>query len=328
MSYKIFTKKAYFYIVDNDDNREYSGLSKDVKVFRGLTTSTKFNFTGVDEWVPTKSLDLTDLQDETGAAYTAETFVNFYERYTGLGLVDVSTQSSTSPLVLVKASEPVAETTLSALAVFDAKTFTVTSPTGAAIGQQLTLFSPLGNRVSFFQILNVVGSVITVDSPIDFAYEIGAFATFGNTNMAVDGSVTPRVFGIRNPTAQDINLTVDFTRMILSMELSSAGNLSTFGNIAKLEKGLVCRFNDDYSYNIFNVKDNRELDNIMYDLKFIDAKGPAPEGLSGRFTFEKLGSVIRLKPFEDLLFIVQDDLTTGADITKFEIMLGGAGVTL
>ena len=40
---------------------------------------------------------------------------------------------------------------------------------------------------------------------------------------------------------------------------------------------------------------------------------------------EKLGSVVRLAPFEDLQFIVQDDLT---GITTFEILLQGAGVTI
>ena len=110
------------------------------------------------------------------------------------------------------------------------------------------------------------------------------------------------------------------------MQTTSLGTYSQFGNIAKLTKGLVCRFVNGTTLNIFNAKDNRELDNLMFDLKFIPSQGGAPDGLSGRLTFSKLGAVIRLRPFEDLQYIVQDDLTLGANITKFEISVQGAGV--
>jgi hypothetical protein len=242
--------------------------------------------------------------------------------------MDVVMQSSTSPLLILKASELLLETTLTVQSVEDEYEFTVASVVGVSIGDQLTMYSVGANRVSSYTVLNIVSSVITVDSPIDYAYEIGDFAQFGNTNMAVDGSVTPVIFGIRNPTAQDIELSVDFTRMIVSMQTTTLGNLSLFGNIAALDKGLVCRFVDGRKQNIFNVKTNRELDNIMFDFKFIPTQGAAQDGLSGRFTFEKLGSVIRLRPFEDLQFIVQDDLTDGSGITIFEIIVEGAGVTV
>jgi len=252
-----------------------------------------------------------------------EDFLNL--KLGGQVTMDVVSQSSTSPLVIIQATNLIAETTLSALAVEDAKTFTVTSAAGAVVGDVMTVYSEDNNRVSFFRILDIATNVITVDNPIDFAYEIGSFAQFGSSEMAVDGSVTPVIFGIRNPTAQDIALQVDFTRMILSMQLSSAGDYDEFGNITKLTNGLLCRFVDGEKRNIFNIKNNRGFDNLMFDFKFIPASGNAPDGLSGRFTFEKLGSVIRLKPFEDLQFIVQDDLT---DLDGFEILTEGAGVTI
>jgi hypothetical protein len=147
---------------------------------------------------------------------------------------------------------------------------------------------------------------------------------FGASDMSVDGSVTPVIFGIRNPTAQDIDFKVDITRIIFSMELSGTGDYDQFGNITALDNGLLCRFVNGETRNIFNVKTNRDLDNLMYDFKFILAGGGAPNGASGRFTFEKLGSVVRLKPFEDLQFIVQDNLT---GLNVFEVLAQGAGVT-
>jgi hypothetical protein len=326
MSYRIFTRGAYFYIVDNANEREYDGLSKHVKVTRSLTTSDVFRIDGVDNWGPLQSINLADIQNENGDVYTLDDFVFFYERNTGQksGTVDISIQDSTSPLIVIRASELKSETTLTALAVIDANTFTVADATGVIIDDQFTVFSTVDQRYSIFDIIGVLGNVITVDSPIDFAYKIGSFVQIGNHNLAVDGSVTPRIFGVRNTTANDLDLSLDFTRMIFSMELTSSGDYDEFGNITALDNGLVCRFKDGEIRNIFNAKNNRELDNLMYDLKFIPASGGAPDGLSGRFTFAKLGSVIRIAPFEDLQFIVQDDLS---GLTTFEIICQGAGVT-
>jgi len=321
MAYKIFKRGGYFYIVDTDTGREREGLSKDVKVSRGTTSQDDFYFQGINNFDNDISVNITEIQDYSGNSYTVSQFIEFYEGATSM---DVTLQSSTSPLVINKATELIAETTLSALAVEDEKTFVVSSTTGALVGQQLTVYSTINNRISFFTVLAINGSTITVDSPIDWAFELGDYAQFGNTNLAVNGSVTPRVFGIRNPTAQDIDLKVDLTRMILSMKLTSSSDYDEFGNIPRLTNGLVCRFVDGFKQNIFNIKDNREMDTLMYELKFIPASGNAPDGLSGRFTFEKLGSVIRLRPFEDLQFIVQDNLTS---ITTFEIETQGAGVT-
>ena len=270
---------------------------------------------------------LSELIDSDGVAFTEATLLEFMDRYTGgttiTTPVDVVIQDSTSPLFILHATEILNETTLTVDAVIDGNTFALSSVTGVLIGRDLTVYSPTNNRVSFFHIISISGNVVTVDSPIDFNYAAGEFVQIGNSNLAVDGSVTPRIFGIRNPTAQDINLSVDITRMILSMQLTGGGDYDEFGNIPKLTNGLVCRFVDGHKDNIFNVKDNRGFDNLMYDLKFISASGNAPDGLSGRFTFTKLGAVIRLKPFEDLHFIVQDDLSA---ITEFEITAQGSGV--
>jgi len=268
-----------------------------------------------------------DIVDSAGDPFATqadlEAFLNL--KLGGQVIMDVVNQSSTSPLVIIKATELIAGTTIAVQSVEDERVFTVTDATGSAIGEHMTVYSTVSDRVSFFDVLDINGNIITVDSPIDFAYAPGDFVQFSNHNMAVDGSVTPRIFGIRNPTAQDVDFTVDFTRMILSMQTLTGGDYDEFGNLPSLTNGLVCRFVDGRKQNIFNVKNNREFDNLMFDFKFITAIGNSPDGLSGRFTMEKLGSVVRLAPFEDLQFIVQDDLT---GITTFEILLQGAGVTI
>lgn len=324
MAKRIYFEDNYLVIAEAlDPTDDIRNLSSNVYVEKN---GELFIFYRLSDNHLIESIRFDDILDVDGVAYeTLELFTDIMEKKTGKpNSLDVFIQSSTSPLVIVKATELVAQTTIAIQAVEDAKTLTVTSIVGAAVGEQLTVYSPIENRLSFFNIIDIVGNVITVDSPIDFAYDIGSFAQFGSANMAVDGSVTPRIFGIRNPTAQDIELSVDFTRIILSMQLTTAGDYDEFGNIPRLTNGLVCRFVNGRKQNIFNIKDNREFDNLMFDFKFIPASGNAPDGLSGRFTFEKLGSVVRLKPFEDLQFIVQDDLRA---LTTFEILTQGAGVT-
>lgn len=103
------------------------------------------------------------------------------------GAIDVVIQDSTSPLIIIKASELKLETISTVLAVKDAYSFTVASVVGAIIGHQFSIYSVIDNRYSVFTVLNIVGNVVTIDSPIDFAYKIGSFVQFGNTNLAVDG---------------------------------------------------------------------------------------------------------------------------------------------
>ena len=325
---RIESKKNYIILTD-------TATSQTIEYPKGRVRykdwSATIDFKYIDDSSQDRTFLFSELVDADDVLWVKSELIDWLRLNTGgaikvsdNGTIDVSIQSSTSPLVIIKATELLAETTLTTLAVIDAKILSVASSTGAVVGDALTIYSTLNNRVSFFTILAINGNDITVDSPIDFAYEVGSFVQFGNTDMSVDGSVTPRIFGVRNPTAQDIDLAVDFTRMILSMELTGSGDYDEFGNIPALTNGLICRFVDGRKQNIFNVKDNREFDNLMYDFKFIAASGNAPDGLSGRFTFEKLGSVIRLKPFEDLQFIVEDNLT---GLTTFEILLQGAGVT-
>jgi hypothetical protein len=238
--------------------------------------------------------------------------------------VDATLQSSTSPLIIIKASKLLGETTLSSAVSVGDLTITVNDASSAFLGALVTIYSVASNTVTFGTVLTISGNDITIDTPVDLPYSTGDFVSFGDTNMAVDGSVTPQVFGVRNPTGQDVDFTVDFTRMLLSMTTSTEGDFSQFGNIPALTKGVVLRFKDGYYSNIFNVKSNAEFAELMYDFEFIPAKGSADAGVSGRFTFQKLGSVIRLKPFEDLEFVIQDDLSS---LVKFNATVEGAGVT-
>lgn len=84
MSFKVYTKGNYFYIINNDDNREYNALSKDVLITRGTTSQDDFFIENVDNWRGAENpLDITVIQDENGDAYSVTSFITFYESNTG-----------------------------------------------------------------------------------------------------------------------------------------------------------------------------------------------------------------------------------------------------
>ena len=240
------------------------------------------------------------------------------------GAQDVVIQDSVSPLYILKFSNIVAETTLTTVTAKDDYIINVASATGFVVDQYLTIFSIADNRVYFSNILAINGTAITLDRPLDFEFPIGAGVTVGITNMNVDGSVTPQIFGIRNPVGGDITLSVDITRLMFKILTASAPDLSEFGDIAGgITRGVQIRRVDGTYQNIVNFKTNGDMKNIMYDIAIQAASGNQQDGLTGRFTLSALGAVVRIGEGEDLQIIIQDDLTS---LGSFTIIAEGSEV--
>ena len=267
------------------------------------------------------SIDYSDILDGDGDAYTdIDTFTDLMEVKTGkVDALDVVLQDSTAPLMIVKASKLVIETTLTAQPALNDYTIDITSAASFLVGQYLTIYNVEADRVYFSTILSINVLEITLDTPIDFSFPIGSFVSVGDTNMNVNGSVTPQIFGIRNPTGVDIPLKFDIVRLMFSCLATSAIDLSKFGNIASgLLRGIVARRVDGTFRNVFNAKSNAELKNLMYDFDIEPAQGAAQDGFTGRITFGgqgKMGAVIRIGADEDLHVLVQDDLTSLVNLT-------------
>lgn len=231
------------------------------------------------------------------------------------GALDVNIQDQTSPVLIAYASRVDNTTTLATAVAIEDHEITVADPTGFVDGGFVVLADIGSNRYATFQQVGAaVGSVITLDSPIDFAYPVGTTVTKGTTNMAVDGSGTTQIFSLR-ASDPGIPLVVDVTRVLLHCTCTSAVDLSKFANFAALTNGLVLRRVDGTYHNIFNVKSNQEIAGIMYDWTPYAATNPQQgvDGFVGRLTFggqNKLGVVIRLGPDDDLQFLIQDDLAT------------------
>jgi hypothetical protein len=250
-------------------------------------------------------------QSFSTAAETAEAIA----KITGTATSDVALQDQTTDIVIQPFMNRRGGTTLAISSTLYDKSITVTSATGMVLGDRLVIFDSASLRFSGFYIIGISGNIITLDAPIDFAYPSGSFIDFGSTNMAVNGSVTPVVYGVRNPQGAppDVNLSFDVTRIIVACTTDSAVDLNKFGDLAPLTNGLLLRYNDGRVYNIWNVKRNAGFAAIGYDWTPYASTNPTQgqDGFVFRLTFngqEKLGVVVRLDIGTDLQVIVQDDL--------------------
>lgn len=230
--------------------------------------------------------------------------------------------------VIVKFNEVSDSTTLIAVGVKGERTIQVDDPTGFTAGKYVLLFNATGGECLFMtaNILSILVDVVTIDTPLDCDYPIGTSIESAITNMNVDGSLTPRVFGLRGASeAQPVPLTFDCTRIIFQCVTVDPVRLNLFGDLPALLRGLVLRRRDGTVTNIFNVKSNGEIAGIMFDWIAVAALNPSQgvDGFYSRLTFagqNKIGVAIRLAPEEDLEILVQDDLE---GITLLEVVAEG-----
>lgn len=252
---------------------------------------------------------------------------------------DTVWQDSTSPALITKFNQVQETTTLSAPNILFSYNITVDDPTGIVLpvddvsGSYIIIFSVPTGRVYFGHVIGLVGNVVTLDTQLDSVFPNGAFVDITTTNMVVDGSVTPELFGIRGlGVIPGVVLEVDITRIIITCYTTTAVSLNKFGNLPKLLRGLALRERNGITSNIFNVKSNGELAGILLDFIPYDAQNTqqGQHGFNARLTFaspEKLGVAKRLSPGDDLEALIQDNLASGApDITFLEIVAEGSHV--
>ena len=235
----------------------------------------------------------------------------------GREVQDVNIQDQSTATVILPLVQTLSTTSLSIPAVQFQYVCTLASVTNVIAGRQLRIFEADSDRYYFGTVLSVNGNIVTMDTPLDFSFQAGSVVTVNNSNMAVNGSVTPVHFHLRTGTPS-IPSDIDVTRMIMVCQTATAVDLNKFGNLAKLTRGLVLRTENDLTgvvRNIWNVKSNGELASIGYDWTPYSASNPAQgiNGFSWRLTFggqEKMGVVIRVDQYGQLGLIVQDNLST------------------
>jgi hypothetical protein len=83
MEFKVFTRGTYFYIIDENE-KEYEGLKKDVRVRRLGSNSSEFYFDNINGWTdPKGGVHIANILKEDGSPYSLSEFIEFKESETG-----------------------------------------------------------------------------------------------------------------------------------------------------------------------------------------------------------------------------------------------------
>jgi hypothetical protein len=201
-----------------------------------------------------------------------------------------------------------ADTVASTLTVL-VYTFEATVGHGIAPLDEIILLDIVGNKEFYATVISVATDTITVDRPIDNLFPSAtSLARIVNSNMAVDGSGTPRIFTVRAGSKP-----IDITRIIIAMTDQTSMDDAKFGGLSALAKGFVFRAIDGFNKVVFNFKTNGEIAGYCYDVRYSDKAPSGFFGLTARITFagqSKHGVALRVSTFTDALqWIVQDDLT-------------------
>jgi hypothetical protein len=188
-------------------------------------------------------------------------------------------------------------------------TFTATPGHGIAANDEIILLDVPSDRSFYAKVFSVAVDTITVDRPIDFAFpSVSTQGRIVNSEMAVDGSVTPRIFSVRAG-----NISSETTRFILRATNTAPMDYSLFAGIAALQKGLVFRVVNGYQKTIFNFHNDGDIAQFCYDLNY-STKAPAGEnGYVARISFAgdaKHGTSLVIEGTDTIQWVTQDNLTT------------------
>jgi hypothetical protein len=244
------------------------------------------------------------------------------------GAIPVNVQDQTTPPVDLYFIQAIGDpTTLAADIIVGDTDVEVTSAADFSIDSYMGIFCPDAERFYFGTVLAVNGTTITVDTPVDFAFHAGDNVISATRDLEVSGSLaSPEIFQVSG--AGSGALEVDITRIIVSMILDSQPDDGLFGNVAKLDNGIVLRRVDGTTRNIWNVKENGDFATLAYDVTYTARTVPQGSyGMRCRYTFagqDKHGVAVRLSAGDSLQILVQDDLT---DITQLRILAAGHVVT-
>lgn len=258
------------------------------------------------------------------------------------GSADVFVQDQTTQPVIAKFNRVTNSTTLAISASKGDTSITLTSgaglvaPSGNIPGSYIILFNSTTELFMFAHVTDITGSpTVVLDTPLDSDFDDTTFVDIGITNLSsLDGTLgAPIIYGLRGVGAPPgVDVTVDITRLILKCITNTAIDLTTFGDLDRLTNGLVLRRRNGTTQNIFNVKDNGEINGIMFDFVTAAATNPQQgiDGFTSRLTFagaNKVGVAIRLPIGDDLELLVQDALATiqatNRQILLFEIVAEG-----
>lgn len=200
----------------------------------------------------------------------------------------------------------------------------VVTDAATPVGTYVGVFSTTADRFFLAEVLAAVDDTITLDTPSDYAFQVGDTVVPATRDLDVSGTLgSPEIFTVHG-TANGL----DVTRIIFTMILTSAADDGLFGNLTALTNGIVLRISNGTTRNITTIKSNGDFAAVAYDVSYTTRTVPAGSyGLRCRYTFagqDKHGVTIRLFEDDELQILIQDTLT---DLTSFRAIAAGHEIT-
>ncbi len=223
-------------------------------------------------------------------------------------------------------------TTFAVAGAIDDRTITVASATGFTVGMHIVMLQQTPPKATFADIIAVNGNVLTLNVPLDTTFTVGSEVVGLIHNMNVNGATTPVLFTLRDLSSiENLDFTLDVTRLMIRMVTSSAPGFDDFGDITGgLTRGILLQLQnaDSDNHNMWVAKTNADLGLLTYDTQFYTASLPINvNGVMARNSYngdDKHGAVLRLHPGDDLKIYIQDDLSS---LVSFDVMAQGHLVT-
>ena len=245
------------------------------------------------------------------------------------GQQDVAIQDQFTRDIDVHMTRSLAAISLLVPTVLDVDVISIDSPVVPVIGDMIGLKENLGKRFyqgGIFSVVNTSGTEynISVDTLLDFDFQMDAIATLQSPDLNVDGSGAPVVFMV-SPVGLDPREKYDLTRLIgTALSVGQMGD-GLFGDLPALTKGIFFRSDNGIVHNQFNAKTNGEIKEHAFDFDYADKPPAGLFGLSWRRTYagpSKSGVTIRItaEAGDGFKCFVQDDLSL---LASFKVVVEG-----
>lgn len=167
------------------------------------------------------------------------------------------------------------------------------------------------------RITGITTDVLTFDRQLDSDHPIGTDVLIVEEDLssAVGSMASPVSYKVHAEAGEILHL----YRLMIAMTDDTNGDLGTFGGMAALTNGVTIRLYKNGVFTTFtNWKTNAGIKLDFFDVEFDTRSGGGPgpggggtAGVTGRGTFEKLGSVLELVGDDGdyIEALVQDDLS-------------------
>lgn len=203
--------------------------------------------------------------------------------------------------------------TLNAVASVDDYVVTVVDGSKFIANDRVVLSEGALRESATIKIISVSVNNLTFDKPLENAYTTAAVIKTVTKSLNVDGSITRQIFSI-SPPADEI---WHIFRVALVMTHTTVASDDKFGNLTKLNAGLVLRHTNGNTRNLTVWRDNGDIiEDTGVDLRYSAKSGGGLFGTAARWTFKRAGTVLALdgSTGDTFMAIVQDDLTGLSDL--------------